>query len=89
VNNEFIKIPHAKFSNLIIRDNVGKFERTISLINELSSLKIDNLILYNTDHGGFIPINCSQNYKNIYLVETNTIHIDNILLNNAKNKYNL
>jgi hypothetical protein len=80
-NNEFIKIPHAKFSNLIIRDNVGKFERTISLINELSSLKIDNLILYNTDHGGFIPINCSQNYKNIYLVETNTIHIDNILLN--------
>ena len=80
-DNEFIKIPHDTFNNLIIRNDVGKLERIISLINELCSLKIDNLIIYNTEHGGFIPINCSQNYKNIYLLETNTNHIDNILSN--------
>ena len=80
-NNEFAKIPHEAFSNLLIRDNVGKLERITSLINELNSLKIDNLIIYNPTHGGFIPINCSQNYKNIYLVETNITHVDNILSN--------
>ena len=51
-DNEFIKIPHDKFTNLIIRDDVGKFERLISLINELVFLKIENLIMYNTTHGG-------------------------------------
>jgi hypothetical protein len=49
-DTEFLKITHDRFSNLLIRDDVGKFERVISLINELAVLKIDNLIIYNTTH---------------------------------------
>lgn len=86
-DNEFVKIPHDRFTNLVIRDNVDKFERIISLINELAVLKIDNLILYNTTHGGFIPIKCSQKYSNIFAIETNVSHLDNITIN--MNNFNI
>ena len=65
-DDEFLKIPHNIFTNLNIRNSVGNFERLISLINELNCLKIDNLIIYNSTHGGFIPIQCSKNYQNIF-----------------------
>jgi len=80
-DNEFVKIPHYRFTNLVIRENVGKFERIISLINELAVLKIDNLIFYNTTHGGFIPINCCQKYSNVFAIETTINHLDNITIN--------
>jgi hypothetical protein len=80
-DNEFVKIPHDRFNNLVIRDDVGTFERVISLINELAVLKIDNLIMYNTTHGGFIPIKCSQKYQNVFAIETNINHFDNIIKN--------
>ena len=86
-NNEFIKIHHEKFYNLVIHDNVANFERIISLINELSCLQIENLIIYNTTHGGFVPIQCSQKYKNIFAIETSTDQMNNILFN--INKFNL
>jgi predicted O-methyltransferase YrrM len=73
---------------LNIRADVGKFERVISLMNELTCLKIENLILYNTTHGGFIPIKCSSSYKNIYTIETTTNHIENIVENVNKFKLN-
>jgi hypothetical protein len=34
--NEFQKIPHKTYNNLLIRDNVGSFERIISLLVKLS-----------------------------------------------------
>ena len=80
-DTEFVKIPHERFTNLVIRDNVGKFERVISLINELTFLKIENLIMYNTTHGGFIPIKCSQKYPNVFAIETTMNHVDNIITN--------
>ena len=80
-DTEFVKIPHDRFSNLVIRDDVGKFERLISLINELNCLKIENLVMYNTTHGGFIPIKCSQNYENVFAIDTTKYHIDNIMTN--------
>lgn len=74
--NEFNKITHNEFSNLVIRDKVGLFERIISLINELSNcLNIKNALFYNVSHGGFIPINCSQQFENIYLSNTDDINI--------------
>lgn len=74
--NEFSKITHNEFSNLVIRDKVGLFERIISLINELSNcLNIKNALFYNVSHGGFIPINCSQQFENIYLINTDDINI--------------
>jgi hypothetical protein len=87
-DTEFVKIPHDRFSNLVIRDDVGKFERLISLINELNCLKIENLVIYNTTHGGFIPIKCSQNYENIFAIETTNNQVDNIMTNIHNYKIN-
>jgi hypothetical protein len=85
-DTEFLKIPHDRFTNLVIRADVGKFERVISLISEIALLKIDNLIMYNTTHGGFIPIKCSKNYKNVFAIETKMNQVDNIVknINNLK-----
>jgi hypothetical protein len=86
--NEFERELHNRYTNLVIRKNVGKYERIISLINELKCLDIQNLILYKNTHGGFIPINCSQNYVKLYAVETDVNHINNFLLNIEKHKIN-
>ena len=87
-DTEFVKIPHDRFTNLVIRDNIGKLERLISLINELAVLKIDNLIIYNTTHGGFIPIKCSKSYKNVFAIETTINNAENIVVNINKHKIN-
>ena len=74
--NEFNKITHNEFSNLVIRDKVGLFERIISLLTELSNcLNIKNALFYNVSHGGFIPINCSSQFENIYLINTDDNNI--------------
>jgi hypothetical protein len=83
-NNEFEHQPHETYSNLLIRKDIGYLERVISLISELSSLSIESLIIYNTDKGGYLPINCSKYYENINLIETNVSHIDNITSNVSK-----
>ena len=85
-DSEFLKIPHDRFTNLIIRSDVGKFERMISLINELAGLKIENLIMYNTTHGGFIPIKCCKSYQCVFAIETTMNHVDNIITNIDKHK---
>jgi glycosyltransferase involved in cell wall biosynthesis/tetratricopeptide (TPR) repeat protein len=87
---EFNKVEHKNFNNLNIIDKVGLFERLVSLMVELSSdlsIGIDNLIIYKPTHGGFIPINISNNrncnckYKNVFLVETAKEHAENIRKN--------
>jgi len=83
-NGEFTKFNHESFYNLNIYNDVARLERIISLINELSSLKIENLITYNTTHGGFIPIQCSKSFKNVYILETKSEHLENILENIKK-----
>ena len=86
--NEFEKINHDRYTNLLLYKDVSEFERIISLINELKCLNIADLIIYNTTHGGFIPINCCDNYTNIYPIETSINHIDNCLLNIKKRNIN-
>lgn len=89
-DDEFNKVDHKNFNNLNIIDKVGLFERLVSLMVELSSdlsIGIDNLIIYKPTHGGFIPINVSNNrncnckYKNVFLVETAKEHAENIRKN--------
>jgi len=85
-DNEFNKVTNEKFSNLNIIENVGLFERLISLMTEVShDVSIDNLIIYKPTHGGFIPINVNNSseskYKNIFLVETAKEHAENIKKN--------
>ena len=87
-DDEFNKIEHKNFNNLNIIANVGLFERLVSLITEISDAHgIENLIIYKPTHGGFIPINVSNNrncnckYKNVFLVETAKEHAENIKQN--------
>jgi hypothetical protein len=89
-DNEFLKIPHEQYINLIIKDKVGLFERVISLLVELSkTLNIKNIIFFEQICGGFIPINCASEIENIYIINSNNdncINIkDNILRHNVKN----
>ena len=84
-DGEFAKIPHDQYQNLVIREGVGKFERIISLINEIGHLNIENLIVCNTTHGGFIPINCSPNFQNVFALNTQSDHADNAATN-VKNR---
>jgi len=86
-NNEFEHQPHEKYSNLLIRKDIGLIERIVALINELSSLSLNNLIIYDTNKGGYLPINCSTYYENITLIETNKSHIENVISN--INKFNV
>jgi predicted O-methyltransferase YrrM len=67
--DEFNFINHINYNNLKIIDKLGYFEKIISFLNDLSKyLEIDNLIINNISHGGFIPINCSNQYNNIYII---------------------
>jgi len=86
--NEFEQKYHNKYTSLLIRKDVGMLERIISLINELNFLNIKNLIVYNTNNGGYLPINCRNSFNNIILIETQISHIDNILYNINKHNVN-
>ena len=83
-DNEFITIPHTDYNNLIIKDKLGYFERIVSLICELSKLNIFDLVSYNQTHGGFVPINCSSNFKSIYVLKTEDISQKHIYQNTGQ-----
>jgi predicted O-methyltransferase YrrM len=88
-NNEFEKVPHTEFNNLIIRKSVGELERIISLICECNKVfEIKNLIIFNPLYGGFLPINCAKQFSNIYLLNISNEQSNNINTNikNEKTK---
>ena len=73
--DEFMEIKHEQFSNLKILKDVGKYERITGLLNELSKVKSINtsqntntytLLCVNVTHGGFLAINSSNHFKEIY-----------------------
>ena len=81
-NNEFEIKPHRSFSNLKIRKDVGNLERIISIFKECAtSLNLTNLVVYNMNCGGFIPLQCSSFFEKIFLVETYYTDFENILKN--------
>jgi len=88
--NEFIQIKHDKFTNLILRDKVGYFERIISLLIELyQTFNFQNALFFEQTHGGFIPINCSSNISNLLIInDNNTQHYKNIEESLVLNKIN-
>lgn len=92
-SNEFEIVPHKEYNNLKIFKTLGIYERLISFLSEIKNIddNISQLICINTTHGGFIPIECSKMYKQIFLFETNINQEDNILsnkkLHNIENIY--
>ena len=88
-SDEFEVRKHDTYFNLLIRKDIGELERLTSLINELSIvIKINTFLIYNTKHGGYLPINCAKYFENIILFETQMTQIDNILYNIKKHKPN-
>lgn len=80
--DEFNIIPHNEYNNLKIIDKLGYFETVVGFINKISPEH--NLIFYNTNHGGFIPLNCSKHYNHSFIL-CNDVHYDNIIKNYKKN----
>jgi hypothetical protein len=84
-DDEFLRIETQEYCNLKIYDNIPMFERIVSLLGKLSYCLSDkyetNLFIQQTTHGGFIPINCRNEYNNIYLLNTSKEQENNITTN--------
>uniref|UniRef100_A0A6C0I7Z9 Methyltransferase FkbM domain-containing protein n=1 Tax=viral metagenome TaxID=1070528 RepID=A0A6C0I7Z9_9ZZZZ len=69
--DEYKQIPHNEYNNLNIIDKLGKHERLVSLINEISNIfKPDSnksAVCLGLTHGGYIPINISEKYNNVHI----------------------
>ena len=74
-NDEFVVVPHAEYNNLIIRDKVGYYERVASLLDNLRfGDNSVNLLIESPTHGGFLPIECSDHFSHVYLLERDTLN---------------
>jgi predicted O-methyltransferase YrrM/tetratricopeptide (TPR) repeat protein len=102
-SNEYIKQVHAVYTSLNLYEDLAIHEQIIGFIKKLISNKQFyeiNLISLNTTHGGFIPINVSDEfYKynetqtqtqtktqklNTFFLNTESIHEENIKTNIEK-----
>jgi acetolactate synthase small subunit len=81
--NEFNTIIHNEYNNLVIRDGLGEMERICSLLGELKFANIDTLVIYNSNHGGYIPINVAHKYQDVYLLNVAEEHKENIAKNTS------
>lgn len=81
-NDEFIKLNHNEFNNLNIINNLGKYERLISLVKELFLIKDGELeaLFYQISDGGFFPIKCSEFIK-VNVINESDIHSLNFINN--------
>ena len=79
-DNEFTIFESNEFCNLKILTNLSEYERLSYFLNNLSNSS-NNLYITNVTHGGYIPIECSTSFNNIYLFDTNELHKDNITQN--------
>jgi predicted O-methyltransferase YrrM len=95
--NEYTKIHHYEYNNLRLYNELGLHERLIGLIKkckQVFSKKTDEkyyFASFNTRHGGFIPINVSNDFDSIYLLNTTEQNSKNIIenKNGIKNIYEI
>ena len=92
-NYEFSKINIEQFSNLLILKDVDKYERVTGLLNELSKVISPNtntsthactLLCINATHGGFLAINSSNHFKEVYGICESESHYSNATKNLEK-----
>jgi hypothetical protein len=76
-SNEFNKIVHNDYNNLIIREKLGYFERVVSLLTDLSVFS-RQCLFFSQSHGGFVPISVTPYYDNIYLLNSEKNHLKNL-----------
>jgi len=90
---EFTQIENEIFSNLKMLKGMGEYERVSGLLQELtnvtcanSSKSIHTLLYINVTHGGFLAINSSDNFKEIYGICQGGNHYKNATKNLEKTK---
>ena len=92
-NYEFSEIKHETFSNLKILKDVGKYERIMGLLCELTKVTSANtntnthtctLLCINVTHGGFVAINSSKHFKKVYGICQGESHYNNATKNIEK-----
>lgn len=87
--NEYTKIYHKECNNLHLYNEIALHERIIGLTKkcrEVFSTLTDRdnkyyFACFDTKHGGFIPINLSDNFESIYLFNTTEQNSKNIIEN--------
>jgi hypothetical protein len=87
--DEFIKLETiSKYCFLVIKKNVGYYERLSSLLIELKTIdiSINTLVFISPTHGGFMPILCSKHFKHIYIFDCEEKHKTNIQENILNHK---
>lgn len=69
-DDEFNIVKHEEYEVLQILENLGKFEKIISLLSELISICPSDKTLgfLSVSHGGFIPIKCCQFYEKVFIL---------------------
>jgi hypothetical protein len=86
-NYEFSEIKNEQFSNLRILKDVDKYERITGLLNELSKVAdtpVYTLLCVNVTHGGFVAINSSNHFKEVYGICESESHYNNATKNLEK-----
>ena len=86
-NYEFSEIKHETFSNLKILKDLGKYERIMGLLYELTNVTSAHnyiLLCINVTHGGFVAINSSKHFKKVYGICEVSSHYNNATKNLEK-----
>ena len=84
-DDEFNKWEIDKFCNVNVLLKLSLYERVISLMGDISKqLGLNDCVIVNPTHGGFIPIACSPNFANVYTANVSPEHSANIAANIAK-----
>ena len=84
-DDEFNKWEIDKFCNVNVLLKLSLYERVISLMGDISKqLGLNDCVIVNPTHGGFVPIACSPNFANVYTANVSPEHSANIAANIAK-----
>ena len=80
--NEYTKMFHNEYNFLKLYNEIGLHERIIGLIQKITQhFYCTDFFSFETTHGGFIPINLVDNFKNLHFVRTHHTNIINIEYN--------
>jgi len=82
-SNEFNRIIHNEYNNLIIREKLGFYERIASLLKDLSPLA-SRCLFFSQSHGGYLGCHVAQHYDKVYFLNNREKHAENIRTNVAK-----
>ena len=85
--DEFNKLMVVGCENLNIKQNLGLYERIISLMIEISQNipYYNNCAFFNITHGGFIPIKCSQYFNKLWIINNYEYNNINNIIHNIQN----